>query len=65
MTDVVLSVYALEECSTYKGIYVDAIFRQNRVLAKGDMDFCLESAYSTYSYSKFIVSTKSLTPTAN
>ena len=64
----VLSVYPLEECTTYKGVYVDAYeFRQNLVLSNGNMDTCREIAFSyrDWENSQLIVTTRSQSQTEN
>ena len=48
ITDVVLSVYALEECSMYNGAYVDAdkLYIYKDLPLEEDLDACLEDAFS-------------------
>ena len=43
ISNVMLSVYALEECTIYTGAYVDADFYYNSILSNGDINSCHEN----------------------
>ena len=59
-SDVILSVYALEECTTYKGAYVDSQnFYSNIILPNRHMDSCMENAFSFNYVQPIIVTTNS------
>ena len=41
ISNVKMNVYALEECTIYKGAYVDADFFSNMVIPNGDINSCI------------------------
>ena len=63
ITDKVLSVYALEECSMYIGAYLHAdTYFVGKYLPIGDIDACLEEVFSTeLAFFQLVVTTKSIT----
>ena len=61
-SDIILSVYAFEECTTFKGAYVNSQnLRGGMILQNGNMDSCLENAFSAdwHESISIIVTTKS------
>ena len=65
-SDVILSVYALEECKIYKGAYINSErFWQNLTIPNGNMDSCLKNAFSSDFQQSILVTTKSQLDVSN